>query len=301
MSSIREHIRDFITSLKEERNLSPLTIKNYKIDLTQLLKYLNSRGSLFLMPSRINHEVARRFLMSLERERFSRRSLARKIAACRSFFKYLVREGEAKMNPFKLISTPKLEKKLPNFLYRDEINKLLDRPDPKTPRGLRDKAIIEMIYATGVRVSELVTLKLSDVDLSGGEVRVLGKGRKERIVLLGSHSIGALRRYLNEVRLTLNKRKSKLLFISRQGTPLSGRSIQRIISLYSRQAGIGRRVTPHTLRHTFATHLLSGGADLRTVQELLGHSSLSTTQMYTHITKERLKSIYDSFHPRAKG
>ncbi len=297
---MKEHIESFISSLKEERNLSPYTTKNYKIDLKQLLNYLSSKGSLFLTPSRIDHEVARRFLIYLEKQRYSRRSLARKIAACRSLFKYLVREGEAKVNPFKLISTPKLKKKLPNFLYMDEINRLLEKPSPSSPRGLRDRAILELLYATGIRISELIKLTTSDVDLTEGEARVLGKGRKERIVLLGSEAIKALKKYLAQGRRPLNKLGRKPLFISRQGSPLSERSVQRMISHYSRKAGIGRRVTPHTLRHTFATHLLEGGADLRSVQELLGHGSLSTTQMYTHITKERLKSIYDSFHPRAR-
>jgi integrase/recombinase XerC len=300
MASLKEHAEGFVTSLKEEHNLSPYTIRNYSVDLKQLLGHLSSRGSLFLTPQRINHEGARRFLLHLEKKKYNRRSLARKIATCRSFFKYLIREGEIKVNPFKLISTPKLLRKLPSFLYTEEINRLFELPDRKTPRGLRDMAILELLYASGIRVSELIKLSLNDIDLNEGEVRVFGKGRKERIVLLGSHAISALKKYIELGRPKLNKLGRKPLFISRQGTRLTERSVQRIISRYSKEAKIGRKVTPHTLRHTFATHLLGGGADLRTVQELLGHSSLSTTQMYTHITKERLKSIYDSFHPRAK-
>jgi integrase/recombinase XerC len=301
MASIKELADSFLLQLKEERNLSPYTIENYGMDLAQLLDYIHSRGSIFLQPDRINHEFARRFLIHLQKLNYGRRTLARKIAACRSFFRYLLREREARLNPFKLISTPKLERRLPNFLYNDEINRILSSPDILNSKGLRDKAIIELLYATGIRVSELTRLSLDDLDLNGGELRVFGKGRKERIVLMGSHSISALRQYLEKARPALNKGNRKILFISRQGTPLTGRSVQRIISYYSKRAGIGRKVTPHTLRHTFATHLLSGGADLRSVQELLGHRSLSTTQIYTHITKERLKSIYDDFHPRAKG
>jgi len=301
MASIQDSINAFLLQLKEERNLSPYTIKSYKMDLTQLLEYVESRGSLFLQPERIDHEFARRFLLHLQKRSFSRRTLARKIAACRSFFRYLVREREAKINPFKLISTPKLERRLPNFLYNEEMSKLLNAPDTSSGKGLRDRAILELLYATGMRVSELVKLTLDDLELNGGEVRVFGKGRKERIVLMGSHAISYLRQYLEKGRPALKEGGRKALFISRQGTPLTGRSIERLIVKYAKTAGIGRRVTPHTLRHTFATHLLSGGADLRSVQELLGHRSLATTQVYTHVTKERLKSIYDDFHPRARG
>ena len=300
MASMKDLIASFLSSLKEERNFSPHTIKNYEIDLRQLLNYLAGRGSLFLSPDRIDHDAARRFLIYLEAKKFGRKSLARKIAAARSLFKYLMRERAARVNPFKLISTPKLEKKLPNFLYAEEINKMLELPDRSLPLGLRDSAILELLYATGIRVSELIRLSQGDMDLGEGEVRVLGKGRKERIVLMGTHSVAAMTAYLTKARPALNKFGRKTLFISRQGTSLTERSVERIIIRYAKMAGIGRKITPHSIRHTFATHLLSGGADLRTVQELLGHSSLSTTQVYTHITKERLKSIYDSFHPRAR-
>jgi integrase/recombinase XerC len=300
MASIKELALSFITSLKDERNFSGYTIKNYRIDLRHFISYIEARGSLFYSPLRIDHEVARRFLLHLEKQNYNRRSLARKIATCRSFFKFLVREGEARQNPFKLLSTPKIPKILPNFLYKEEINKMIGKPDVSKPSGLRDKAILELLYATGVRVSELTKLQASDLDLTEGELRVFGKGRKERIVLMGSHSIRALRDYLKNGRPALNKSGKKNLFLSREGTALTERSVQRIILRYAKEAEIGRKITPHSLRHTFATHLLEGGADLRTVQELLGHRSLSTTQMYTHITKERLKSVYDSFHPRAK-
>ena len=300
MASIKDLIESFISYLKDERNFSSYTIKNYRIDLKQLLLYLNERGSLYLMPQRIDHEVARRFLFWLEKKNYDRRSLARKIAACRSFFKYLYREGETKVNPFKLLSTPKLQKKLPNFLYLDEITRVINAAKGDAPIVLRDRAILELLYATGIRVSEMIRLRADDLDLTEGEMRVFGKGRKERIVIMGSHAIRALREYRDIGRPKLNKRGMKQLFISREGTPLTDRSVQRVVGRYARMAGITKRITPHTLRHTFATHLLEGGADLRSVQELLGHKSLSTTQIYTHITKERLKSIYDNFHPRAR-
>lgn len=300
MASIKDLAENFVSSLKEERNFSAYTIKNYRIDLRHLLDYLEERGSLYLMPQRVDHEVARRFLFWLEKKNYNRRSLARKIAACRSFFKYLVREGETKVNPFKLLSTPKIPKKLPNFLYAEEINRVIAAARGQTPLVLRDRAILESLYATGIRVSELIHLRSDDLDLTEGEMRVFGKGRKERIVIMGSHSIRALRDYIEKGRPKLNKKGMRNLFISREGTALTDRSVQRAVSRYANLAGIGRKITPHTLRHTFATHLLEGGADLRSVQELLGHKSLSTTQVYTHITKERLKSIYDNFHPRAK-
>jgi integrase/recombinase XerC len=234
--------------------------------------------------------------------------LARKISACRSFFKYLVREGMAAENPFDLISTPKLPKKLPNFLYLEEMKKMLDQPDAKTPFGLRDRAILELLYSSGMRVSEVVLLNVGDVDLEGGEVRVFGKGSKERVVLIGSHAKAAIREYVDKGRAEMGRgggisrrgqKATGALFLGSRGTRITSRSIERMIVKYARATGIGKKITPHTIRHTFATHMLSGGADLKIVQELLGHASLSTTQVYTHITKEQMKKTYDAHHPRA--
>jgi len=268
-------------------------LTNYRIDLNQFLNYLKERELSLFSVERLR---AREFLYHLEKRKFSRRSLARKISAVRSFFRYLIREGKAQNNPFELISTPKLQKRLPNFLYPNEVEKLLEAPDSKGVLGLRDRALMELLYGSGIRVSETIKLNLTDLDLEEGEVRVFGKGSKERIALMGSKSREAIRKYLSE----RGKTQSKALFLNKRGGRLTQRSVERLIKFYAKKIGLERPVTPHTLRHTFATHLLSGGADLRTVQELLGHASLSTTQVYTHITKEKLKSVYDLAHPRAK-
>lgn len=287
--------------VKQERNLSDHTASNYFRDLTQLIKFLDKQGYLNLY--RVNVTTARQFLLFLEEKKYSRRSLARKISACRSFFKYLGREEVVHENPFDLISTPKLPRKLPNFLYLEEMKKMLDQPKLDTPYGLRDKAMLELLYGSGMRVSETVKLDINDVDMEGGEVRVFGKGRKERVVLIGSHAKAAINEYLGAGRPKLSVRTQKNLkgavFLGKRGTRITSRSIERMVEKYARRAKLDKKVTPHTIRHTFATHMLAGGADLRIVQELLGHASLSTTQVYTHITKERMKKIYDSHHPRA--
>jgi integrase/recombinase XerC len=298
---MKNHLQKFIAYLKRERNLSDHTATNYFRDLNQLLKFLDEQGVVSF--GGVNLSLARQFLLFLEESKYARRSLSRKISACRSFFKYLVREGIVPENPFDLISTPKLPRKLPNFLYLHEISKMLDAPDVNTSFGLRDRAVLELLYSSGMRVSEVVRLKLEDLDLASGEVRVFGKGAKERIVLIGSHAKAALGRYLEEGRPKLSVLTKKDLkgavFLGKWGTQIAARSIERMIARYAREAGIDKKVTPHTLRHTFATHMLSGGADLKIVQELLGHASLSTTQVYTHITREQMKKIYDNFHPRA--
>jgi integrase/recombinase XerC len=290
MSNFEVYLESFLDSLRTERNFSPYTLISYRSDLKQFLDFLKEQKlSLFA----VDRLAARDFLYHLEKRKFSRRSLARKISAVRSFFRYLIREDKIKNNPFELISTPKLQKRLPNFLYREEMEKLLATPDLRSPLGLRGKALLELLYGSGIRVSETIKLNISDLDLDEGEVRVFGKGSKERIALIGSKAKAALRDYLKQ-------RKKGPLFLNKRGGRLTQRSVERLIKFYGRKAGIEKTITPHTLRHTFATHLLSGGADLRTVQELLGHTSLSTTQVYTHITKEKLKSVYDLAHPRAK-
>ena len=287
------YLDGFIESLKNERNFSPYTQINYRIDLDQLFSFLAEKDVPLFS---VGRQAAREFLYRLEEKKFSRRSLSRKISAVRSFFRWLIREGKAKANPFELISTPKLQKKLPNFLYREEVEKLLEMPDTGELAGKRDRAILELLYGSGVRVSEAIKLNLSDLDLDSGEIRVFGKGRKERIVLIGKYGKAAIGDYLSSREKTLNR----AVFLNQRGQRLTQRSIERLIKVYARKAGIDKPITPHTLRHTFATQLLSGGADLRTVQELMGHSSLSTTQVYTHVTKEKLKSVYDLAHPRAK-
>jgi integrase/recombinase XerC len=286
-----ELITKFINFLKTERNYSPHTISNYARDLRFLISFLGKR--------KIDRSAAREYLLALEKKRFSRRSIARKLSSARSFFRFLLREKLIGQNPFENLLTPKLPKKLPNFLYPEELKSLLQAPDLKSPQGLRDRAILEVLYGTGLRVAEIIRMNINDVDFDEGEIKVLGKGSKERIVLFGSHARAALQKHLEEGRpQLLSNKRAPALFVSRRGGRLTPRSIERMIVRLTRKAGLTKKVTPHTLRHSFATHLLSGGADLRMVQELLGHVSLSTTQVYTHITKERLKEVYDSAHPR---
>lgn len=282
----------FIHFLKTERNYSPHTQSNYRRDLNFLVHFIG--------PRKIDRSLAREYLLALEKNKFSRRSIARKLSSARSFCRFLVREKMLEQNPLESLLTPKLPKKLPNFLYPEEINALLSSTGVKTPGGLRDRAILETIYSTGLRVAELIQVNLSDLNFEEGEIKVMGKGSKERIVLFGSKAREALHHYIDEGRTKLaGKKKAAALFINHHGGRLTARSVEEMIVRQARKAGITKKVTPHTLRHSFATHLLAGGADLRVVQELLGHVSLSTTQVYTHITKERLKEVYDSAHPRS--
>jgi integrase/recombinase XerC len=293
---MKPFVDPFRSYLKLELNLSPHTVLAYTRDVDQFIGFVKSKGSLFDDPQRIDPAFARSYLRWLELKSFSKKSVARKISSCRAFFRYLLRERKIKLNPFEHILTPKLGKRLPSFLYPEEVIKLLNAVKLKHKNGPRDLAIIELIYASGMRVGEVAKLRADNVDLEGGEVLVQGKGDKERVVLIGSFAINSIKAYL----ANRNIKDESCLFLGRAGSKLTSRSIERMIRKYARKAGLEKRVTPHTLRHSFATHLLSGGADLKIVQELLGHSSLSTTQIYTHITKEKLKSIYDKSHPRAK-
>lgn len=298
---IWDFINKFIAYIKVERHLSPHTTSNYRRDLTGFAQFLKERN---LKIADLTNSRCREYLIYLERGLYGRKSIARKISALRSFFKYLVQENFVPKNPWELLATPRLPGKLPNFLYIEEMKRLLDAPDPKDPAGLRDRAILELIYASGIRVTELIGISLADLDLERGELTVLGKGNKERIVVIGSYAQAALHAYIKHGRtkiLDTTRKKEKKIFVNLRGDPLTQRSVERMILHYTKKAGIPKKVTPHTLRHTFATHLLAGGADLRTVQELLGHKNLSTTQVYTHITKERLKAVYDGAHPRARG
>lgn len=288
-----QDLQKFINYLVTERQYSPFTVSNYRRDLVFLIDFIGKRP--------VDRLAAREFLVALEKKRYSRRSIARKLSSARSFYRFLMREKLAEQNPFQNLLTPKLPKKLPNFLYPEEMKELLALPDRGTPLGLRDAAMLEVLYGSGMRVAEISRTNLSSVDLAENEIRVLGKGNKERIVLFGSRANSAIQDYLRNGRpKLLADGKNQALFVGRRGTRISPRQIERIIRRCARQAGIQKKVSPHTLRHSFATHLLSGGADLRMVQELLGHASLSTTQVYTHVTKERLKQVYDAAHPRAK-
>lgn len=276
-----KQIPGFIDYLQKERNYSINTALAYQRDLDHLLKFFKQQN----ITSNITITEARQYLRHLEEKTFSRRSIARKISACKAFWRYLSRfSGEspgAQTNPWALLSTPKLEKKLPSFMSKTEVNGLLDSINLP-----REQAIFELLYAAGLRVSEVVGLNLTDIDWSINELRVLGKGSKERIVLMGGSAHKAVQTYIQAHR---GNPKTKALFVNKRGTRLTVRTIQRNLKVLG--------IHPHAFRHTFATHLLNGGADLRIVQELLGHSSLSTTQIYTHITKDRLQEVYSKAHP----
>ena len=302
---MKEHINSYISFLKNEKNYSNNTIISYKNDLLQLLNYLKEykiikRDSI----KYIDRSIMRKYIVYLKKCDYSVRSICRKISTIRSFFKFLSREGMVDINPTINLITPKIVKKLPFFLYLEEINKLIETPSGHTILGIRDRAILEFLYGTGMRVGELVNLNIRDIDLYDKTVRVFGKGSKERILPLGNPSIRAVQEYLTsrdifKKNISLDKIDQNALFLNRFGGRLSARSIRRLLIKYMKMADLNKKISPHVLRHSFATHLLGGGADLRSVQELLGHESLSTTQIYTHITKERLKAIYNKSYPRS--
>jgi integrase/recombinase XerC len=299
-----EHVAGFLTHLRVEKSASPLTLISYKTDLDQYFDFLgNSDGleSAEIPFSLLNNRTVREYISHMQRHDLGRATIARKLAALRSFVKYLCRENLLEANPIANISTPKLEKKLPRFLYPMETDLLIEAPNLKTVAGLRDRAILETLYAAGVRVSELVGINLADLDLNEQWIRIRGKGGKERLAPLGSRAKTALLDYMQNGRphhLSGRDNSNEALFLNKSGTRISVRSIRNIINKYVDLIALNQKVSPHTLRHTFATDLLNGGADLRSVQELLGHAKLSTTQIYTHLTKDRIKTIHDETHPR---
>ena len=250
---------------------------------------------------KVNKHILREYIMWLMDQRVAKTSITCKLSAIRSFYVYLQKEGLIQENPLEKISSPKLDKRLPSYLTNDEINRFLLAPDISTPMGQRDRAILELLYASGLRVSELAHLTRSQIDMDTREIRVIGKGSKERLVLMGKPAEEAIAVYLKEGRhKLLGKKKTDAVFINRYGQRLIERRIQKIVKQYAKQSGINKKVHPHTIRHTFATHLLDGGADLRVVQELLGHASLTTTQIYTHVSKTQAKKVYLAAHPLAK-
>ncbi len=291
----------YINYLEVERNASRYTVRNYTTDLLGFFQFLRDKEIDSL--KEVDRLTLRDYLSQLMEKGFVKASIARKLSAIRSFYRYLQREEIIATSPVATTSSPKLDKRLPSFLSIEEINRLLEAPDLATPQGLRDRALLELLYASGLRVSELVSLNLQRVDLDTNEIRVWGKGSKERVVLMGKPAARALIAYLRQGRPKLfgtRIRMTNALFINRYGKRLIERRVQRILEKYANIAGIGKRVYPHMLRHTFATHLLDGGADLRVVQELLGHASLSSTQIYTHVSKSQAKKVYLSAHPMAQ-
>jgi integrase/recombinase XerC len=321
---MKQHIDRFIEYLRYERNASPNTIREYRRDITQFMLFLTPPGEKTMPLAHVDHRVIREFVGWSYDQKLEKSSVARKLAALRTFFKFCVREGVVKQNPARLVSTPKLPKRVPRVLTSEEMNCFLDNIEngspaaakhkrPARPRKKqqddakimlkRDRAILELLYASGLRVSELVGLNLGDIDRAGQMLRVLGKGRKERVVPFGSSAQAALEAYWPVRDEILNRPGTEpeiqAVFLNHFADRLGARSVRAIVKKYSRLANVNWDLHPHSLRHAFATHLLADGADLRAIQELLGHVSLSTTQRYTQASIQQLMNVYDKAHPHA--
>ncbi len=288
-------VQDFIDHLTVERRLSTNTVEGYKRDIRKLVSFLCSLSLKEVQTSDIRH-----FLLSLQRQNLSTRTIARCLSSIKAFFKFLLIEGKIEENPAEILESPKLWRKLPKVLSINEVSELLKSPDFSTLMGNRDKAMLEVLYATGLRVSELISIQVGDLNMDFGFCRSMGKGQKERLIPLGSVAKRWVETYLNDARPSLLKGKNHpYLFVSQRGTKMTRQGFWKIIKRYARKAQIKGVLSPHTLRHAFATHLLEGGADLRSVQQMLGHADISTTQIYTHILEKRMREVFDQFHPRA--
>ena len=302
-----EYLEQFLQHLRYERNAPPHTLRNYLSDLKQFRDYLAAKSKGADIPiSEIDHLTIREWMASLHAENKKKTSIARKLASLRTFFQFLIREGVQENNPAKLVATPKIERKLPVHLSVEDTVRFIETPDINTDLGRRDRAILEFLWATGLRVGELVSLNLRDIDFRERLVRVTGKRKKQRIVPFGEPAAQALMYYLNETRPAFlnncppTERDEQAVFLNYQGTRITTRSVGRMVDKYIKLcAEINRDISPHSLRHTFATHLLDSGADLRAIQELLGHARLSTTQIYTQVSMEKLIEVYDKAHPKA--
>ncbi|MFQ6038244.1 MAG: tyrosine recombinase XerC [Candidatus Aminicenantales bacterium] len=290
-------IEGFTAYLKHEKNASPHTIASYRRDLLQFGRFLRERG---LGLRDVNNVVLRGFLATLYEKKQKKSTVGRKLATIRSFFQFCLRKGWVDENPARVVSSPKQERPVPSFLSEEEMKRFLDLPQSARPLDLRDKAMMELLYATGIRVSELVGVRLEDVNFSEQMIRIRGKGKKERLVPFGQAAEVSLRAYLR-AREKINRGRidEDALFLNYRGSRLSVRSVERIVDKHIRRSALRRKISPHSLRHSFASHLLSRGADLRVIQELLGHESLATTQKYTHIDIKHLLDVYRKSHPRS--
>jgi len=289
---MEKYIEKFIRYLEIEKNYSPLTIVNYKLDLEGFNKFIAGTEL-----EKIDYLNLRKYLAVLKEKNLGNRTVSRRLSALRSFFRFLCREGYIKVNPILMLSSPKLEKHLPSFMTEGEVGRLIDSAfakDQNDLAGLRDRAILEVFYSSGLRISELVGLNLEDIDFISGILKIRGKGKKERMVPIGETALGAIRKYLDK-----RKKQTDILFLNHHDRRITARGVRFLLTKYLKAGGIKPGVSAHTFRHSFATHLLNRGADLRTVQELLGHANLSTTQIYTHLTTDKLKSVYDKAHPHA--
>ncbi len=296
-----EWVEQFLGYLRNNRNLSPMTVKAYAEDLSHFLRFLELPVIACADLGSVDARTVRRYLGDLQAEGYRKTTIARRLSCLRTFFRYLVRCGAVTADPMVGVSAPRLERRLPKVASKGLLETLLEAPDPGTPAGLRDRAILELLYATGVRASELEAMDVADVDCKRMEIRVMGKGSKERVVLFGRAAQEAVAEYLGHGRplLARGPKREDALFLNCRGTRLGVRSVRDILDKYLDQVSADLHLSPHSLRHSFATHLLDGGADLRAVQELLGHSSLGTTQVYTHVSSQRLQEAFKRAHPRA--
>ncbi|WLR52330.1 tyrosine recombinase XerC [Bacillus tianshenii] len=300
METIDEQIRSFLEYLQIEKNCSPYTLEHYEIDMNDFVRFMKQQELLSF--AAVSYVSVRLYYTELYEREYARKTVARKISALRSLYRFLLREEKVQENPFVFASLPKKQKELPKFLYMKELEQLFDSCETTTALGQRDKALLELLYATGIRISECCGLKVSDLDFFIGTVLVRGKGRKERYVPFGAFAEQALTHYIDNGRQQLissSKDSHNFVFVNSRGKPLSEQGVRYILNKLVEKASLTVKISPHMLRHTFATHMLNEGADLRSVQELLGHAHLSTTQIYTHVTKEHLKKIYMNHHPRA--
>lgn len=290
-----KYLSDYLEYLKYQKNYSDETIHSYSIDIEEFLDYINSEC---INICEVGYDVVKAWLINLDEKKNKSTTVSRKISSLRGFYKYLINNKVIDSNPFSLVSLPKKERHLPRFFYYNELEEMFQVPKLNTALGQRDRLLLEMLYATGVRVSELVNIKVSDIN--GEEIKVLGKGNKERIVEFGDYAESILELYLKEGYKHLNVKKNEYLFLNNRGGKLTTRGVRYILDNIINKTTIDKKISPHMLRHTFATHLLNEGCDLLTVQELLGHESLTATSIYTHITNDRLKEVYFKCHPRAK-
>ena len=297
MPTLDELSDQFINYLLFEKGLAEKTIESYSRDLTRYLDFLSSKGIRKIAET--DTPLIVQHLINLRNDGLGSRSTARHLVTVRGFYKYLVQEKVIKRDPARLVDLPKSGLKLPDVLSVTEIKLLLDLPDTKTPLGLRNAAMLELLYASGLRVSELVNLKLLDLNTEAGFIRVMGKGSRERIIPIGMYAKNILNDYIKSARpLLLKDRVSQYLFVARAGKPMTRQGFWKLLKRYALQAGITKKITPHSIRHSFASHLLEGGADLRTVQVMLGHVDIATTQIYTHVARDRLKQMHAKYHPR---
>ncbi len=295
---MQKQLEEYTNYLAVEKGLAKNTLDSYRRDLQKFITFMNN--SRISEPQKVESSDINRFLGELKKSNSATSTISRMLASIRSFFNYLLEEGNIEANPALELESPRIEKKLPRVLTTEEINSLLGQPKTIENKGLRDKAMLELLYASGIRVSELIDLNLSDFDPLVGYLRCRGKGQKERIVPIGSVAIGYVSDYMNSAREILCKNNGEAaLFVNHHGTRMTRQGFWKLLKKYAQKSGIETEITPHTIRHSFATHLLENGADLRSVQEMLGHSDISTTQIYTQVTRKKIREIYDKAHPRA--